>query len=102
MKKKNDKGLEGNYINRRKQLSAGNIKSKSIMSKLGENRAAGLPISHPSESKNNKIAVERLKYKSISKPIQKLTGPYKTCYFQVEVCNSLCSSFLCRILCTLF
>ena len=70
MKKKNDKGLEGNYINRRK-CSAGNIKSKSIMSKPVENRAAGLPIAHPSESKNHKIAVERLKYKSVFTPIQK-------------------------------
>lgn len=71
MKKKNDKDLEGNSINRRKQPSAGNIKSKSIMSKLVENRAAGLPISHPSESKNHQIAVGRLKHKSISMPIQK-------------------------------
>lgn len=71
MKKKNDKGLEGNCINRRKQHSAGNIKSKSIMSKLVENRAADLPISYPSKTKNHKIAVERLKYKSISMSIQK-------------------------------
>lgn len=40
------------------------------MSKLVENRAAGLPISHPSESKNHEIAGERLKYESISMAIQ--------------------------------
>lgn len=58
MKEKNDKGLEGNYIKRRKQPSAGNIKSQSIMSKLVENSTAGLPISHPSESKKHKISVK--------------------------------------------
>jgi len=69
MKKKNDKALKGNCINRRKQPSVGNIKSKSIMSKLVKNRVTGLPISHTSGSKNHKIAVERLKYKNISMPI---------------------------------
>lgn len=55
MPKKNDKVLEGNYINSGKQPSAGNIKSESIMSNLVENRAAGLPISHPSESRIIKL-----------------------------------------------
>lgn len=66
MKKKTDKGLEGTYINRRKQPSAGNIKSKSIMSKAAEDIAAGFPISHPSGSKNHQMTVESLKCKSIS------------------------------------
>lgn len=62
---------KGTISTEKKQPSAGNIKSKSIMSKLVENRAVGLPISHTSESKNHEIAVERLKYKCISMSIGK-------------------------------